>query len=79
VRQIVGQGAALVGVGIVVGAVGAVLLARLLASFLFGVGTLDPLAFAAASVALLLIGVAAASIPARRAGTVDPALVMREE
>ncbi len=79
VRQIVGQGAALVGVGIAVGAVGAVLLARLLASFLFGVGTLDPLAFAAASAALLLIGVAAASIPARRAGTVDPALVMREE
>jgi predicted permease len=78
-QKIVGQGAALVGVGIVVGAVGAVLLARLLASFLFGVGTLDPLAFAAASAALLLIGVAAASIPARRAGTVDPALVMREE
>lgn len=78
-RQIVGQGAALVGVGIAVGAAGTVLLARLLASFLFGVSTLDPLAFAAASAALLLIGIAAASIPARRAGTVDPALVMREE
>jgi len=54
-------------------------LARLLTSLLFGVGTVDPLAFAAASVALFVIGVAAASIPARRAGTVDPALVMREQ
>jgi hypothetical protein len=79
VSHIVGQGAALVGVGIVLGAVGAVLLARVLASFLFGVGTLDLPAFAAASAALFVIGVAAAAIPARRAGTVDPALVMREE
>ncbi|HEY9429650.1 MAG TPA: ADOP family duplicated permease [Gemmatimonadaceae bacterium] len=79
VTHIVGQGAALVAVGIALGALGTVVLARLLTSLLFGVGTVDPLAFAAASVALLVIGVAAASIPARRAGTVDPALVMREQ
>jgi putative ABC transport system permease protein len=79
VRQIVGQGAALVGVGIALGAVGTVALARLLVSFLFGVSTVDPLAFAASSAALLLIGVAAAFVPARRAGTVDPARVLREQ
>jgi predicted permease len=79
VSHIVGQGAALVSVGIVLGAMGAVFLARVLASFLFGVGTVDLLAFAAASAVLLVIGVAAAAIPARRAGTVDPALVMREQ
>ncbi|HEX6533613.1 MAG TPA: ADOP family duplicated permease [Gemmatimonadaceae bacterium] len=79
VRHIVGRGAALVGLGIAVGAVGAAALARLLASFLFGVSAVDPLAFAAASAALLLIGVAAAFVPARRAGTVDPALVLREQ
>jgi predicted permease len=79
VAHIVRQGLALVGVGIAIGVAGTVVLGRLLSSFLFGVGAVDPLAFAAASVALLAIGVVAAFIPARRAGAVDPALVMREQ
>ena len=78
VRHIVAQGATLVAIGIVIGAIGTVLLARLLVSFLFGVSTIDPIAFIAASLVLLLIGVAAAFVPAWRAGTVDPALVLRE-
>jgi predicted permease len=78
-RHIVGHGASLVIVGIVLGAVGTAALSRLLASFLFGVSALDPVAFAGASAALLAIGIAAAFIPARRAGTVDPALVLREQ
>ena len=79
IRQIVGQGAALVAFGVVIGVVGTVALARLLTSFLYGVGRVDPIAFAAASAVLLLIGVVAAFIPARRASTVDPALVLREQ
>jgi ABC-type antimicrobial peptide transport system permease subunit len=79
VGHIVGQGAMLVGLGILSGAVATAVLARLLASFLFGVSTVDPLAFLAASAALLAIGTAAAFIPAWRAGTVSPALVMREQ
>ena len=79
VRHIVGQGAGLAIAGIVIGAVGAALLARLLASFLFGIGTIDPVSFAAASAVLLAIGVAAAFIPAWRAGAVDPARVLREQ
>ena len=78
VRHIVAQGAALVTIGVVIGAVGTVLLARLLVSFLFGVSTVDPIAFLAASVALLLIGCVAAFVPAWRTGRVDPALVLRE-
>jgi ABC-type antimicrobial peptide transport system permease subunit len=54
-------------------------LSRLLASFLFGISALDPVAFGAASAALLVIGMAAAFLPARRAGTVDPAMVLREQ
>jgi putative ABC transport system permease protein len=73
------QGATLVGAGIVIGAVGTALLARVLASLLFGVSRVDPVAFAAASAALLVVGLAAAFVPARRAGTVDPALVLREQ
>ena len=79
IRSIVGQGAALVMFGVVIGVVGTLALARLLTSFLYGVGTVDPLAFASAGVVLLLIGLAAAFIPARRASTVDPALVLREQ
>jgi ABC-type antimicrobial peptide transport system permease subunit len=79
VRRIVGQGAVLVGAGIALGAVGTVAAARLLGSFLFGVGPVDPLAFAAASALLLAVGLAAAFIPARRAGAVDPAVVLREQ
>ena len=79
VRHIVGQGTALVAVGIALGAVGTIALSRLLTSFLYGVSKVDPLAFAAASAALLAVGVVAAFVPARRAGTVDPALVLREQ
>jgi predicted permease len=79
VTHIVGQGAGLVAIGIAVGAVGTVALARLLTSFLFGVSTVDPVAFAAASAALLAIGLVAAFVPARRAGSVDPALALREQ
>ena len=77
--HIVGQGAALVAVGIVLGAVGTAVLARVLAPFVFGVSTVDPLAFATASAALLAVGVMAAVVPAWRAGTVDPALLLREQ
>jgi len=77
--HIVGQGAALVAVGIVLGAVGTAVLARVLSPFVFGVSTVDPLAFAAASAALLAVGVLAAVVPAWRAGTVDPALLLREQ
>jgi len=79
IRHIVGQGAALVTVGIVIGVLGTVALARLLTSFLYGVGTIDPLAFVAASALLLMIGIVAAFVPAHRASTVDPALVLREQ
>jgi predicted permease len=79
VTHVVGQGIVLVGIGIVVGAVGTVGLSRLLASFLFGVSSVDPLAFGAASAALMVIGIVAAFVPAWRAGAVDPALVLREQ
>ena len=79
VRSIVAQGAALVGVGIVAGVVGSAALARLLASLLFGVGAVDPPALAAAAGALLVVGVAAALVPAWRTGATNPAVVLREQ
>jgi hypothetical protein len=79
IAHILRQGVVLVAAGIVLGAIGTVALSRVLASFLFGVSTIDPIAFAAASAALLAIGVAAALVPAWRAGSVDPAGVLREQ
>jgi ABC-type lipoprotein release transport system permease subunit len=46
---------------------------------LFGVGTTDPLAFAAAAVALMAIATAAAWVPALRAARVSPVAAMRAE
>ncbi len=79
VTHIVRQGVLLAIAGVVIGALGAAALTRLLSSFLHGVSSVDPLAFAAASVALLAIGATAAFVPARRAGMTDPALVLREQ
>ena len=79
VTHIVRQGVVLAGIGVVLGAAGAAMLTRLLTSFLYGVDSIDPMAFAGATAALLAIGAAAAFLPAYRAGTVDPAIVLREQ
>lgn len=77
--KIVGQGGALVGTGIVLGLAAFFALARLLASFLYGVETADPLTLAGATAILLGAGLLAAYVPARRASRIDPALVLREQ
>jgi predicted permease len=79
VTSIVGQGVLLVAAGIALGAIGTIVLSRLLTSFLYGVSKVDPLACTAASAALLAVGGGAAFVPARRAGSVAPALVLREQ
>ena len=79
VTHILRHGAGLVAVGIAIGVFGAVALVRLLTSFLYGVSALDPVAFAAAGLALLGVGLLAAFVPARRAGTTDPAIALREQ
>jgi ABC-type antimicrobial peptide transport system permease subunit len=79
IAHILGHGAMLVSAGIVAGIAGAAMLTRLLSSFLFDVGALDPIAFAAAGGALFGVGVAAAFVPALRAGMADPLQALREQ
>src|SRR5688572_26731368 len=79
IAHILGHGAMLVSAGIVAGVVGAAMLTRLLSSFLFDVSALDPLAFATAGAALFGVGVAAAFVPALRAGMADPLKALREQ
>jgi len=68
---------AIIGVG--VGAIGAMALTRLLASFLFEVRPLDPATFAAAAATLTAAALLASYIPARRASGVDPVVALRAE
>jgi len=79
IAGILRHGAMLVSAGIVGGIAGAALLTRLLSSFLYGVGVLDPIAFAVAAAALFGVGVGAAFVPAVRAGMADPLKALREQ
>ncbi|MGK2858924.1 MAG: ABC transporter permease [Thermoanaerobaculia bacterium] len=65
--------------GVAVGACCAILAGRLLESMLVGVEPTDPLTFASAAAAVVLLTVAAALIPAVRAMRVDPAQCLRSE
>jgi putative ABC transport system permease protein len=78
-RIIVGEGLRLALIGVSVGLVGALLLSRVLRSFVFGVSTSDPVTFAGVAVILTLAGAAASYFPARRATRVDPLVALRYE
>lgn len=79
IRLIVGQGALMVGIGVVIGLGGAVLGTRLLANLLFGVSALDPLTFTGVTALLTATAFVACYLPARRATRVDPLVVLRQE
>jgi predicted permease len=79
VSAIVKQSLVLATVGSVAGLVTAALLSRFLRSFLFGISPLDPLTFCTVPIVMLLLAMFAASIPARRAASVDPMDTLRNE
>lgn len=79
ITHVLGHGALLVSAGIGVGIVGGAMLTRLLATFLYDVSALDPVAFAIAGAALFGVGMVAASVPAVRAGLADPLKALREQ
>jgi predicted permease len=64
--------------GLVIGMAGAVALSNSLSPFLYGVSATDSLSFGVAPIALLLVGVAASVVPARRVARTDPVQVLRE-
>jgi len=65
--------------GVALGVAGALLLARLMSSLLYGVTAHDVLTFALVSVLLIVVAVASCLIPARRATLLDPAVALRRE
>jgi predicted permease len=73
------QVAMLLAVGVVIGGVAAFLAARSIRSFLFEVQPGSPGVFLTAVLALVLIGLLAAMLPARRAVSIDPMQALRTE
>lgn len=81
--MVMGETGKLALIGVVLGLAAAYALTRLLASFLssqlFGVEATDPLIFVAVAFGLVLISLAAAFLPGRRATRVDPLTALRAE
>jgi putative ABC transport system permease protein len=72
IRIVVRQALMLAALGIALGAVAAYWATRALASMLFQTDTRDPATFVAGAVVLVLVALAAAWVPARRAARVEP-------
>jgi putative ABC transport system permease protein len=77
--SIVGQGMRVVGFGTAVGVGLGLVVTRFMSSLLFGVGTADPLTFAAVATLMLGVALIACFVPARRAARVNPVETLREE
>jgi ABC-type antimicrobial peptide transport system permease subunit len=65
--------------GVVAGIAGALLLSRTLASLLYGLTPDDPLTMWGVIAVMSLTGLAAAYLPSRRAGRLDPTVALRHE
>ena len=66
-------------VGAVIGLVAAAALTRLMSALLYGITPLDPVAYLAVSVVLIIATVLASDVPARRAAAVDPVEALKVE
>ncbi|MCU1339923.1 MAG: efflux pump, inner rane subunit [Bryobacterales bacterium] len=76
-KLVVGQGFVLAAIGVVIGIAAAALTGRFLESQLFQVSAFDPLTIFVTAGALLMAGLVASYLPARRAVRVDPAVTLR--
>jgi putative ABC transport system permease protein len=76
---VLGEGLRLVGLGIAIGVLAALMLTRFLETLLFGVRARDMTTFVLASAVLLAAGLLGCLAPARRAMRVDPAIALRTE
>jgi putative ABC transport system permease protein len=78
-RLTVGHGARMASLGIAIGLLFGIALARLLESALFGVVALEPWLFAAVAITLALVAFLASIVPARFAAAADPVQALRAE
>jgi predicted permease len=73
------EGMRLVGIGLVIGSLGGVLLTHYITFALYGVSPLDATTWAASLTVMLLAGLSATLVPARRATRVSPLLAIQAE
>jgi predicted permease len=78
-RLALGRAMGLTLAGIAIGAVGALLLTRLMAGLLFGVAPTDPFTFVAVVLLVAAVSFLGGYLPARRASRVDPIASLRAE
>jgi predicted permease len=76
---VLGQGARLAALGVLLGVASAFALSRLLSTLLYRVTATDPLTFAGVSLLLMAVSLLACWLPARRAARVDPMVALRYE
>ena len=76
---VLAEGMRLAGIGILLGALGAIATTRWLDSELYETSATDPLTFAMAALTLTGISLCAAAIPAQRATAIDPARTLQSE
>jgi ABC-type antimicrobial peptide transport system permease subunit len=69
----------LVGAGVIAGLAVAAALSRSLESLLYGVSAFDPATYAVAGLVVVMVGLAAATVPALRASRIDPVRALRQE
>jgi ABC-type antimicrobial peptide transport system permease subunit len=77
--MVVGDGLRLVVVGCVAGVSAAAFAGRALTALLYGVSPFDGRTVAAVVALLLMVGVIASALPARRAAAIDPIVGLRSE
>ena len=78
-RLILGHGARLVGLGLLVGLIGVIAAARVVESMLFQTSAHDPLTLALIALLLALVALIACLVPALRATRVNPLTALRSE
>ena len=76
---VLGESALLAGAGLCLGLIGAYFVGRTMQGALFGVGAMDPSAFAAVGLILLSAAVLACYLPGRRAASLEPMQALRRE
>jgi putative ABC transport system permease protein len=78
-RSVVVQGSKLTVIGIAIGLAGAVVFTRAISSFLYEVGSTDPVTFVCVTCVLAGVSLLACYLPARRAARIDPMEALRYE